>query len=289
MTEETEPDIGAERAARFKMFARLLLCAFAPMIATRIASFDNWVHVYLTMFACTGLFVALAAHSRDRRVAFSLFVASFVTIFAFTSGLLSFALAVLIFGGAGWWLFPRFDRARSAPSLTVTSLFLSIVVVGMYGVFTTLRIRVGSYSGEFLSLDDVARTYVRVATIGVTIGSVTLAASIATWRALRRTVVAKSGRVDAHGFVHLVDGETGRADERADDGKRETFVLAWKTRQVSGQTYREDAGPDRYVTYEGDRASYVEEARRGAMFWHLVGLTACWALGGPLVGFFMGL
>lgn len=268
--------------------ARLFVCGVAPMLAAKVVHFDALWTVDVAMIASLGLFVVLALVGRDRRVAFSLLIASLVTLFSVSSGLLSFALSVLLFGAAGWWLFPRFDRLRAAPSLTVTSLFLSIVVVGMYGVFMTLRIRAGVYDHITLTMNSVAQTFVHVATLGVTLASCTLLASFGTWRALRRTVVAKSGRVDAHGFVHLVDGETGRADERAEDQKQNVFVLAWKTRETSAQTYREDAGPDRYVTYEGDRASYVEEARRRAMYWHLVGLVACWSLGGPLVGFFMG-
>ena len=255
----------------------------------KLVASGSFSSIFVGMTLVCGVYVSLAAIGKDRRVAFSLLSASLVSVVSFSSiGLLSFGLLVLFAGAAGWWIFPRFDRLRAAPSLTITTLFLSIVVVGMYGVFTTLRVRAGVYGGDHLDFSGFAQLFVRVATVGVTLASMALLASVGTWRALRRTVVAKSGRIDDRGFVHLVGGETGRADERAEEEQRNVFVLAWKTTSTSAQTYREDAGPDRYLTYEGDRASYVEEARRRAMFWHLVGLTACWAFGGPLVGFFIG-
>ncbi|HJL01028.1 MAG TPA: hypothetical protein RMH85_26875 [Polyangiaceae bacterium LLY-WYZ-15_(1-7)] len=183
-------------------------------------------------------------------------------------GWLAAALAGGVLGGV---TVERTRTHRWAPTAVASLLALSVLAAGSVLSLSVLRLRFGALPVS------VAGPPVALALVGVGLGLLSLAASVGPWRALRRAVRARGGRLDAAGHIRFYDGEEGRARAPA-----EGEVLAWATGEAAPpEGYRRDAGPPRFEIFVGDRATFVDRERRRAMRWHLAGLAAVWGLAAP--------
>lgn len=180
---------------------------------------------------------------------------------------------VAAYGGA--CMHRRLRAERWGPTAVVTALSLTLSVIVAHLTITTIFLRAHPSA--------IGASWLGVSYSGLVFGLGTLFASVMPWRALRRAAAARGGRIDEQGLIRFFDGREGRStrDDHSDSGE----VIAWPARGRDDRvTYREDAGPARFVVFRGDRSEYVEHARRRAMEIHLWGLAVAWLTGGPLIG-----
>lgn len=179
---------------------------------------------------------------------------------------------VMLAAHGGACMHQRLRAERWGPTAVVTGLSLTLSVIVAHLTVTTIFLRAHP--------SPVGATWLGVSYCGLVFGVATLFASVMPWRALRRAAAARGGRIDEQGLIRFFDGREGRAA-----GGEAGEVIGWPARARSERvTYREDAGPARFVVFRGDRGEYVEHARRRAMEIHLWGLAVVWLTGGPLIG-----